>query len=82
MGKYLARVRIERSEVRGPRQRAKYFPVWPTEGQIFSRLADLSESISILSYHHCFMLNFIGEFQKDERENSMNGRVRTCYINR
>lgn len=62
--------------------RAQRGPWTKTESQIFSPLDDLSESISILSHHHCFMLNFIGEFQKDERENSMNGRVRTCYINR
>ena len=44
-GKYLARghgVRTERSEVRAPWPRAKYFPVWP----------DLTQSISILSYDH------------------------------
>ena len=47
-GKYLARghgVRTERSEVRAPRPRAKYFPVRP----------DLTQSISILLYdHHAF----------------------------
>ena len=44
-GKYLARghgVRTERSEVRAPWPRAKYFPVRP----------DLTQSISILSYDH------------------------------
>ena len=44
-GKYLARghgVRTERSEVRAPWPRAKYFPVRP----------DLTKSISILSYDH------------------------------
>ena len=44
-GKYLALghgVQTERSEVRAPRTRAKYFPVWP----------DLTQSISILFYDH------------------------------
>ena len=52
-GKYLARghgVRTERSEVRAPWPRAKYFPVRP----------DLTQSISILLYdHHAFPFSFL-----------------------
>ena len=51
--KYLARghgVRTERSEVRAPWPRAKYFPVRP----------DLTQSISILLYdHHAFPFSFL-----------------------
>ena len=54
-GKYLARghgVRTERSEVRAPWPRAKYFPVRP----------DLTQSISILSYdHRAFPFFFSGK---------------------
>ena len=54
-GKYLARgdgVRTERSEVRAPWPRDKYFPVRP----------DLTQSISILSYdYRAFPFFFFGK---------------------